>query len=54
MTDTLTETIFLVTIMQIITATSVLFVWVVRYENIIKEFLEAINDIYVKTREING
>ena len=38
MTDTLTETIFLVTIMQIITATSVLFVWVVRYKNIIKEF----------------
>ena len=38
MTDTLTETLFLVTIMQIITATSVLFVWVVRYKNIIKEF----------------
>ena len=38
MTDTLTETLFLVTIMQIITATSVLFVWVVRYKNIIQEF----------------
>ena len=30
--------LFLVEILQIITATSILFVWIVRYENIIKEF----------------
>jgi len=32
------EPLFLVSILQIITASSVLFVWVVRYENIIEEF----------------
>ena len=32
------DKLFLVEILQIITATSILFVWVVRYENIIKEF----------------
>ena len=32
------EKLFLVEILQIITATSILFVWIVRYENIIKEF----------------
>ena len=32
------EIFFMVEIIQIITATSILFVWVVRYENIIKEF----------------
>ena len=32
------DKIFLVEILQIITATSILFVWIVRYENIIKEF----------------
>ena len=32
------DTLFLVEILQIITATSILFVWVVRYENIITEF----------------
>ena len=34
----MTDTLFLVAILQIITASSVLFVWVVRYENIIEEF----------------
>ena len=33
------EPLFLVSILQIITAASVLFVWVVRYENIIEEFV---------------
>ena len=32
------EILFMVEILQIITATSILFVWVVRYENIITEF----------------
>ena len=32
------DKLFLVEILQIITATSILFVWIVRYENIIKEF----------------
>ena len=32
------EPLFLVAILQIITASSVFFVWVVRYENIIEEF----------------
>ena len=32
------ETLFLVEVLQIITASSILFVWVVRYENIITEF----------------
>ena len=32
------EILFMVEILQIITATSILFVWVVRYENIIAEF----------------
>ena len=32
------ETTFLVQILQIITASSILFVWVVRYKNIIAEF----------------
>ena len=34
----MTDTLFIVAILQIITASSVLFVWVVRYENIIEEF----------------
>ena len=32
------DTLFLVAILQIVTATSILFVWVVRYKNIIQEF----------------
>ena len=32
------DTLFLVAILQIVTATSILFVWVVRYKNIIEEF----------------
>ncbi len=32
------DKLFLVEILQIITATSILFVWIVRYENIIEEF----------------
>ena len=32
------EILFMVEILQIITATSILFVWVVRYENIVTEF----------------
>ena len=32
------DILFIVEILQIITATSILFVWVVRYENIITEF----------------
>ena len=32
------DILFMVEILQIITATSILFVWVVRYENIITEF----------------
>ena len=32
------DILFFVEILQIITATSILFVWVVRYENIITEF----------------
>ena len=32
------DILFIVEILQIITATSILFVWVVRYENIIAEF----------------
>ncbi len=32
------DILFFVEILQIITATSILFVWVVRYENIIAEF----------------
>ena len=35
----MTETLFLVSILQIITASSVFFVWVVRYDNIIEEFV---------------
>ena len=38
MIESITDTLFLVIILQIITATSILFVWVVRYKNIIKEF----------------
>ena len=34
----MTNTSFLIAILQIITASSVLFVWVVRYKNIILEF----------------
>jgi uncharacterized membrane protein YphA (DoxX/SURF4 family) len=33
------EPLFLVSILQIITASSVFFVWVVRYDNIIEEFV---------------
>ena len=32
------DTLFIVEVLQIITASSILFVWVVRYENIISEF----------------
>ena len=32
------DILFIVEILQIITASSILFVWTVRYENIIKEF----------------
>ena len=32
------NTLFIVEVLQIITASSILFVWVVRYENIISEF----------------
>ena len=32
------DTLFLVAILQIVTATSILFVWIVRYKNIIQEF----------------
>ena len=32
------DTLFLIEILQVITASSILFVWVVRYENIITEF----------------
>jgi uncharacterized membrane protein YphA (DoxX/SURF4 family) len=35
----MTEPLFLVSILQIITASSVFFVWVVRYDNIIEEFV---------------
>ena len=38
MIESIMDTLFLVTILQIITATSILFVWVVRYKNILKEF----------------
>ena len=34
----MSDTLFLVALLQIITASSVFFVWVVRYGNIIKEF----------------
>ena len=33
------EPLFLVSILQIITASSIFFVWVVRYDNIIEEFV---------------
>ena len=32
------DTLFLIAILQIVTANSILFVWVVRYKNIIQEF----------------
>ena len=32
------DTLFLIEVLQVITASSILFVWVVRYENIITEF----------------
>ena len=35
----MTEPLFLVAILQVITASSVFFVWVVRYDNIIEEFV---------------
>ena len=34
------DKLFLAEILQIMTATSILFVWVVRYENIVREFKE--------------
>ena len=32
------DTLFLIEVLQVLTASSILFVWVVRYENIITEF----------------
>ena len=32
------DTLFLIEVLQVLTASSILFVWVVRYENIIAEF----------------
>ena len=32
------DTLFLIEVLQVVTASSILFVWVVRYDNIITEF----------------
>ena len=32
------DTLFLIEVLQVLTASSILFVWVVRYDNIITEF----------------